>query len=231
MALTVSGRDDLIRNHLGLARRIARGYARRVPATVRPEDLEGAALLGLTEAAGRFDQRHPDAFVAFAARRIRGAVLDELRRHDPLSRRGRAAVKKLERTSFELRTKLGRDPSDTEILSELGWSEEELERHRLGAETSRLDVSECADLMTVDPSTQPDEQAAQRQIKERLARALSTLPERDLKILNMYYVEGLTLKEIGTLLGVSESRVCQLHGRALSRLKTALPEPALPMAA
>lgn len=231
MAATAPRRDDLIRNHLGLARRIARGYARRVPATVRPEDLEGAALLGLTEAAGRFDERHPDAFVAFAARRIRGAVLDELRRHDPLSRRGRAAVKKLERTNFELRTKLGRDPSDDELLAELGWTEDELERHRIGAETSRLDVSECADLMTVDPTTQPDEQAALRQIKERLVEALGALPERDLKILNMYYVEGLTLKEIGSLLGVSESRVCQLHGRALSRLKASLPGQEMAMAA
>ena len=226
MLITDFRRDELIRSHLGLARRIARGYARRVPATVRPEDLEGAALLGLTEAAGRFDERHPDVFVAFAARRIRGAVLDELRRHDPLSRRGRAAVKKLERTRSELRTRLGRDATDEELCAELGWTEEELERHRLGAETSRLDVAECSDLVTADPESQPDEQAAQAQIKSRLVGALETLPERDLQILNMYYVENLTLKEIGERLQVSESRICQLHGRALKRLKGALPNDA-----
>jgi RNA polymerase sigma factor for flagellar operon FliA len=79
--------------------------------------------------------------------------------------------------------------------------------------------------MAVDPATRPDEQAAQAQIKACLVEALGTLPERDLKILNMYYVEGMTLKEIGALLEVSESRVCQLHGRALSRLKAAIPEP------
>lgn len=225
------GRDDLIRSNLGLARRIARGFSRRVPVTVRPEDLEGAALLGLTEAAGRFDQRHPDAFVAFAARRIRGAVLDELRRHDPLSRRGRAGVKKLERARFELRTQLGRPPSDAELLEKLGWTEEELERHRLGAETAQLDVNECADLVSSDSQLLPDEQAAKEQIKRQIAVALDRLPERDLEILNRYYVEGETLKEIGAALGVSESRVCQLHGRALSRLKGALAERAVPAAA
>lgn len=228
MQLTGLGRDELIRNHLGLARRIARGYARRVPASVRAEDLEGAALLGLTEAAGRFDHRHPDAFIAFAARRIRGAVLDELRRDDPLTRRGRSAVKKLERARVELRTQHGRDATDDELLARLGWTEEELERHRLGAETTRLDVTACADLVTSDPASQPDEQAAASEIKARLVDALDTLPERDLQILGMYYSDGKTLKEIGGALGVSESRVCQLHGRALARLKGALPDAATP---
>jgi RNA polymerase sigma factor for flagellar operon FliA len=226
MQLTSFSRDVLIQSHLGLARRIAKSYARRVPASVRYDDLEGAALLGLTEAAGRFDEAQADAFVGFAARRIRGAILDELRRHDPLSRRGRVAVKKLQKTAAELRTRLGRDPSDEELAEELGWTEEELARHRLSAETSHLDVAERVDLVATDPSTRPDEQAAGQEIKQQLGQALAGLRARDLEIIDLYYVEGLTLREIGSRLGVTESRVCQLHGRTLAHLKKSLPEEA-----
>lgn len=214
-------RDRLITEHIDMARRIAQRIGRRVPDWIRHEDLIAAALLGLADAADRFDAARGGPFVAFAEPRIRGAVLDELRRGDIMPRRVRATARRVGEAMREVERKIGREPEDEEVARELGVSVEvyrgELEQltHVRLIELPALDEGEA-------PTPSPDDEAARAELRAGLERALATLPERDRLLLALYYLEELSYSEIGHVLGVSESRICQLHGRAVARLRTAL---------
>ncbi len=217
-------RDQLIAAHVDMARRIALKVARRLPQHITREDLVSAAMIGLTEAADRYDSTRGEPFVGFATKRIRGAVLDELRRGDLMSRRARSSANKVGATIAELETKLGRSPEDIEIAKALGVSEEEY-RDNLSqiAHVSVVDL-EGAPRSVPDGLPSPAEETEKRQLVTRLKEALHKIPERDALILSLYYVEDFHYLEIGEVLGVSESRVCQLHSRAIARLRAALGE-------
>lgn len=200
-----------IEEHLPMARRIAGSMSRRLPSSVPREDIEGAAFLGLTEAAIRYDAGRCDNFGAYAMQRIRGAILDELRRCDLMPRRCREQAKRIERATREAGNS---GPATSERVAEvLGMSVAELDqqRYRFQAPTiAGLDqVGELA-----SPCTDVVNELEERRRAAAVKRAIAALGERDRAILNHYYVESRSQKEIGAALGVSESRVCQLRKRA-----------------
>ena len=216
-------RDHLITEHVAMATRIARRIARRSPQHLG-EDILSAAFVGLTEAAQRFDEARGEAFVAFAAPRIRGAVIDELRRGDILPRRARVVAKQHARVVTRLQHELGRQPEGQEVAAALGVS----------VTTLRDDIAPSAQVCVVPMALTHAERdtadggdlASSRLERAQLAgvvrAALSRLPERDAQVLGLYYLEGLSYQEVGEILGVSESRVCQLCTRAVSRLRQLL---------
>jgi RNA polymerase sigma factor for flagellar operon FliA len=215
-------RDKLITEHIGVAQRIARKVARRVPPEISADDLTAAALLGLTQAADRYDTTRNEPFVAFAERRIRGAVYDEMRRGDILPRRRRTAAKKVRRAIERLETSLGREPTDEEVAEVLGVSvaeyREELER-LAHVSVVALERSQENEIGLRQQEAGPDTIAEKRQTFRRLRDSLDALPDRDRALLSLYYLEDLTYAEIGRVFEVSESRVCQLHARAITRVR------------
>ena len=221
---TNAERDRLISEHIDVAKRISLRLARRCPDYIAREDLVAAALLGLTEAAERYDASRQEPFLSFAEKRIRGAVLDELRRGDIMPRRVRQLARKVGRTIQEIEQTTGAPATDEAVASALGvslaeyhGSLEQLVHVTVGA----LDIgSETPALLTSDYS--PEDGAALRQARTRIRQALPKLDARDLTLLSLYYNEELTYQEIGQVLGVTVSRVCQLHGRAIARLRAEL---------
>ena len=213
-------RDRLIAEHLEAARRIALHVARRVPDWVSREDLISAGMLGLAEAAGRFDESRGEPFLAFAAKRIRGAVFDELRRGDIMPRRVRQMSREVGKAIRDLEQSLGRTPEDAEVAAALGVPLEQYQddlEHLVHLQVVELDDVNAGSAS--EPSESPQAQAERGQILKRVASALQRLDQRDVLILNLHYEEELTYAEIGEVLNVTTSRVCQLHGRAVARLK------------
>lgn len=218
-----SNRDALILAHMAMALKMARKMGRRLPRTVSRDDIESAALLGLTEAASRYDSERSEPFMAFAAKRVRGAILDHLRRNDILTRRGRQSARHIEEASRELEGELGRAPTDAEVAELMGISEQKFSQ--TCARTREAAVIYLDDLRAELGDTQHEEACAVADRQRRraaLLRALGILEERELMVLSMYYQDGLTLREIGAILGVTESRVCQIHTLALRRLRDQL---------
>jgi RNA polymerase sigma factor for flagellar operon FliA len=216
-------RDRLIAEHVDVARRIALRLARRCPAWVTREDLVAAGMLGLTEAAERYDDSRREPFLAFATKRIRGAVLDELRRGDIMPRRVRSLARTVGATIARLEQELGATPTDEQVAAALGVSLadyhanlEELVHVTVGA-TELNDT----DLVS-DDAASPEAQAHRRLAVGRVRTALGKLDPRDVTVLSLYYNEELLYAEIAEVLGVTVSRVSQLHGRAISRLRAEL---------
>ncbi len=226
-AKPVAERNRLIAEFAPMARRVALRVARRTPAWIASEDLVSAAMVGLAEAAERYDASRGEPFIAFATKRVRGAVLDELRRGDPLSRSARRSARQLGETMRVLEQKLGRAPEDHEVAAALGVDVEEYQDDLAmltHISTVALDVVEggsgASQASQSGPS--PVEELEKAQTLALLGRALRSLGDRDAQILSLYYNEEFTYAEIGQLIGVTESRVCQLHGRALARLRAAV---------
>jgi RNA polymerase sigma factor for flagellar operon FliA len=219
-------RERLIVEHLDMARRIAMRVGRRVPADIREEDLIAAAMIGLTEAADRYDGSRGEPFVAFAEKRIRGAVLDELRKGDIMPRRMRAAARKVGQTVRELSAKLGREPEDEEIAKALGVTVEEYLTDLEGlTHVSAVDLDSVqSEERFQSEEASPEASTARKILVERVQAALQTLPKRDAIVMSLYYVEELSYAEIGKMIGVTESRVCQIHSRCLARLRAELTE-------
>jgi RNA polymerase sigma factor FliA len=219
--LRTTERDRLIAEHITMARRIALKAARRLPERLSHDDIVAAAMVGLTEAADRYDTTRSEPFVAFAEKRIRGAVLDELRRGDLLPRRARTTANRMGQVIARLEQKLGRRPEDEEVAEAMGVSVEKF-RDEL-AELSHVTIIDIegpgGGAHVEDGQPSPSTKVERAQIVGRLKEALGEIPERDAQVLSLYYVEDFNYVEIGEVLGVSESRVCQLHSRALARLR------------
>lgn len=217
----VAHRNELITAHLDMALKMARKMARRLPSVVSRDDIESAALLGLTEAASRYDVGREEPFMAFASKRVRGAILDHLRKNDILTRRARQGARRVAEATRELEASLGRGATDAEIAASMGLDEATFSQtyaHIREAAVIHLD-----DLRSELSASDSNADVADRQRrKAALMQALEGLGEREQMVLSCYYREGLTLKEIGVILGVTESRVCQLHTQALSVLRNRL---------
>lgn len=219
-------REDYDR-YLPLVRRIAMRLARRVPSHIAVADLISSGWVGLVEAYSRAAPDMPhEEFEAYASHRVRGAMLDYLRGLDPATRQARNTSRKVARSIAELTRRHGRPPEEEEIAAELGL--EMADYHKLlhtisSAGMSRLELVDIDKVETMpDRRNMPDEQAGTRLLAEQVADAIRRLPVRLQQILALYYQEDCTLREIGAVLEVSESRVCQLHAEAMHRLRADL---------
>ena len=215
-------RNQLISEHTEVARRIALKMARRCPNWVAREDLVAAGMLGLTEAAERYDDTRTEPFLSFAEHRIRGAVLDELRRGDMLPRRVRQLARKISNTIRSLENS-GEAPCEQKIADSIGVP---VEQYRSGLShlvNVGVDPLEHDDqILVADQRLAPDELAAHRQLIGTVRAALEYLEQRDVTILGLHYLEDLTYQQIAETLGITPSRVCQLLWRAVERLRAHL---------
>ena len=217
-------RNALVTEHVGMARRIALRVARRLPEGITKDDLIAAAYLGLTQAADRFDASRGESFVAFAEKRVRGAVYDELRRGDILPRRVRSMANKVRDTMRALEQKLGRMPEDAEMAAAMGVSTEAYRRDLEGlTHVSIVELgSELDRPANGSAYPSPDAGALQRDLVAKVLGSLKELPPRDAQVLQLYYVEELSYSEIGDVLGVSVGRISQLHARAIAKIRAVL---------
>lgn len=222
----VSG-DDLVKTHLALVKRIAYHLVSRLPSSVQADDLIQAGLIGLMEAASHFDPTQGASFETYAGIRIRGAMLDEIRRYDWVPRsvhRKARAVAEAMRTIEQTR---GRDAEDSEVAKAMGVGMEEYFQILQDASACKLfsmngEEGEAIRDKLSDDRPGPEAQLEDQHIRDAVTQALNGLPERERMVLALYYDEELNLREIGQVLGVSESRVCQIHSQALLRLKASM---------
>jgi len=216
------GEDDTVRLYMPLVRRIAMRTVRNLPSGISLDDILSAGWVGLSEALTRRGAAMDEnEFEAYASHRVRGAILDYLRDLDPLTRKLRQASRRISRAASELVASLGRYPAEDELAAHLGITLEQY--HTLLADISNsghalleLSGSEAAN----GPS--PEVQASKNEIVEQLSDAIDDLPERLRLVLGLYYQDGCSLREIGSVLGVTESRVCQLHSEAVHLLRARL---------
>ena len=218
--------DDLIARHAPQVKRIAYHLLSRLPASVQVDDLIQAGMLGLLEAARRYDPVQGTGFATFAEPRIRGAMLDEIRKGDWTPRSVHRKAREVAAAIRAVEIATGREADDRSIAEQLGISLAEY--HEIladlrGQKILSLDESGTDDESEIHrvpaPGCDPLETVGRESLFKRLASAIDLLPEREKLVLSLYYDEELHLKEIGAVLGVSESRVSQLHSQALARLR------------
>jgi len=234
------GRDPLIREsfikqYAPLVKYVAGKVAANMPQSVEFEDLVGFGVFGLIDAIDKFDPDKNVKFKTYAVTRIRGAIFDELRSIDWVPRSVRQKSKEIEEAIVETEAKLGRPASDAEIAGAMGLTEDEFAHTMLKiSSTSILSLSEVwyaaddtdkisiGDSIESPSSLNPDSIIEREEIKRVIVQAIQDLPEKEKKVLVLYYYEDLTLKEIGKVLDVTESRVSQLHTKAILRLRAKL---------
>jgi RNA polymerase sigma factor FliA len=223
--------EGLVRKHADLVKRIAYHLAGRLPPQVEVEDLVQAGMMGLLEAAQNYASGRGASFETYAGIRIRGAMLDALRKLDwaprSVHRKARAAATALR----EVESRLGPGASEAEVAAQMGISLAEYQhilQDALGCQLLRLNDSEDGEDSTLDKlsddNPDPEGAALDDSMRQAIINAVDGLPERERLVLSLYYEQELNLKEIGAILKVTESRVCQLHGQALLRLKSRLAE-------
>lgn len=213
------------KKYLPIVRRTAMRLARKVPSTVNISDLIGYAWIGLVEAFARAaPEMDEQEFEAYALYRIRGAMLDHLRSLDTHSRQSRATSRKVTRAITVLTKQLGRAPEEGEIARELGCTVEQYRTTLSALDRAGMNRLEMIDIDSevAGSGELPEEAAGRREIQEIVTAAIEKLPERLRQVLHLYYAEDCTLREIGAILEVSESRVCQLHTEAVHRLRAAI---------
>lgn len=211
---------DLVSLHLPLVKRIANHLAVKLPPHIEIDDLIQVGLIGLLKAKEDYQADSGATFSTYATIRIRGAMMDELRSRDWLPR---SVQKNLGRVATAMRgaeQRLGRAPTDSEVASELGVSLNEYQEILGDVSFARLTPVE--DIDTVAGDMEPDREVTESLRATALSDAIKELPEKEQLMMSMYYVDNLNLKEIGLVLEVSESRVSQIHGQAIARLKSKL---------
>src|SRR6187397_190580 len=220
-----SARERLVVAYSPLVKFVAGRTGARLPSHVDQADLISYGMLGLVEAMDRFEPKRQIRFETFAMQRIRGAIIDELRSLDWVPRSVRSRARDIESANSKLEHELGRAPTDAELQeallqisnsSILALEELWMTPDASGDRVSLLD--------TIEDESAPDPQAAldTSEVKDRLSEAIQDLPERETLVVALYYFENLTLREIGEVLGVTESRVSQLHSKAVLRLRSRL---------
>lgn len=226
-------RERVIREFSSVVRAMAHRLAYRLPAHLDADDLISAGVIGLMDAMTKYDPSRETKFKTYAEFRIRGAMLDEIRSMDWIPRSVHERIGLLQRTHHELLKKFGRPPTDHEVAVALNMSLEELDEflsRSQGAVVISLDdlgvrEADSHRILTALVDTEhpdPLAQALSDNVREVLARAIGELPEKERTVLQLYYYEELTMKEIGAILNVTESRVCQIHTKAVVRLKSKL---------
>ncbi len=215
-------REKLLLAHAPLVKYLAHRIGSRLAGPVDFDDLVGDGLLGLMEAVDRFDPAHNVRFKTYAESRIRGAILDGVRGRDWAPRSLRRAARKLEQAIAAVEKRQRRPATDEEVAEELQITIEELQDLYMQARGVRLGALPGVDEEgrdPADPGLDPLGRVEEKEKKALLVEEVENLPERERLVLSLYYEKGLTLKEIGEVLSVTESRVCQIHTRAVSRLR------------
>lgn len=224
-------REILAVEYMRVVKFVAGRMAIHVPSSVEMDDLIGWGALGLMDAIEKFDPEQNIKFATYATIRIRGAVLDEIRSLDWAPRSVRALARKIGSAREQLRHEGGSDPRTDDLAEAIGVSADQIEDCLAQVQTAHVlslddylpnDEREEArkmDLLPGAESMTPEEEAAVSERQEKLVQAIMELAEQEQKVLHLYYYEELTLKEIGAVLEVSESRVCQIHGAAIKKLR------------
>jgi len=231
-----SARERLVVAYSPMVKFVAGRLGAGLPSHVEDADLISYGLMGLIGAIERFEPERGIKFETFAMTRIRGSIIDELRSLDWVPRSVRSRAREIEEAQQKLENELQRAPSEEELADKLGVSEEELQESLLEIANSSVyaldelwaisdssgDSVSLLDTISDPSATDPQEALDSTEVKDRLAESISSLPEREQLVVALYYYEGLTLREIGEVLGVTESRVSQLHTKAVMRLKSHL---------
>ena len=229
LAEDVQEHESLITDHIDLVKRIAYHLITRLPAHTEIDDLMQSGMMGLLEAANNYDPSRGASFGTFAGIRIRGAMLDEVRRHDWTPRSVHRKHRRVSEAIRAIEAETGRQAVPKEIAARLSISLDEYHhilRDSAGCKLFSLDeaidgTTQTNQVLNEDAIT-PDEAFNKDQFREELVNALHRIPARERMVLSLYYERELNLKEIGEVLGVSESRVCQIHGQALARLRASV---------
>jgi RNA polymerase sigma factor for flagellar operon FliA len=233
---TAKGQLDagaLLKQYSPLVRRLAHQMIAKLPANVELDDLIQVGMIGLSDALSRFDAAQGVQFETFATQRIRGAMLDELRGNDWMSRGDRRHQRSIEAAVHKLEQRHGRAPSEGEIAREMGLSltdYQELLGKVRGTQLIYLedmsgdegDDDYLDRHVAAESVANPIERLQDQRMREALVEAIKNLPEREQYVMSMYYEHDMNLKEIAAVLGVTESRVCQLHSQSIARLRTRL---------
>ncbi len=215
--------DALVMRHAELVKRIAYHLAGRLPASVEVDDLIQAGMLGLLEAAANFTAGRGASFETYAGIRIRGAMIDALRKLDWAPRSVHRKSREVAKAIRDLEAELGREARDAEIATRMGI--DLADYHRIIQDTVACQMTNIDDTATGeinDHRNDPFADIVDENFRTELTQAIGELPEREKLVMSLYYGDDLNLKEIGAVLKVTESRVCQLHGQALTRLKARL---------
>ena len=223
-------KDQLVQRFAPLVKRIAHYLMARCPASVQIDDLVQNGMIGLLDAIDRFETGMGAQFETYAVQRVRGAMLDGLRENDCLSRGLRRGLRRVEQTISRLEQKFGRPPLEDEIARTLGvpladyqkMLQDARGRQVISFEDLIEDDEDFLERYFADDASDPSRILEDENLKKQLVRAIEQLPEREKLMMALYYEQDLNLREIGDVMGVTESRVCQLHSQAVSRLRARL---------
>jgi RNA polymerase sigma factor for flagellar operon FliA len=230
-AAKLARRDRVVLEHVPLVKAIAVRVHENLPVHVDLDDLVHAGILGLFDAASKFNPDKQVVFSSYAKHRIKGAILDSLRQLDWASRDMRRRHKQVEAATRDLAAELQRNPTEAEVAKKLGmdaerWRTMMIDLRNVGLISASTRGNEGDDLPAPDfpskPETHPDSICAREQLRSVLGVAMKTLPERYQKVVLLYYTNEMTMKEIGGILGINESRVSQIHKSALEKMQVAL---------
>jgi RNA polymerase sigma factor for flagellar operon FliA len=230
---TVKGQLDksaLIKQYQPLVRKLAHYMMAKLPPSVEVDDLIQVGLIGLADALSRYEASQGVQFETFATQRIRGAMLDELRGNDWMSRGSRKSQKDIESTMRRLEHRLGRSPVESEIAAEMGLTLSDYQSLLSKVRGTQLvyledmarnneDDDNYLDRHVADSDADPLNMLRDQRLRESLVAAIKGLPEREQYIMSMYYEQDMNLKEIAAVLDVTESRICQLHSQSIARLR------------
>jgi len=230
-AMYTSGQSkvELVEQHASLVKRIGYHLIARLPASVDVEDLIQAGMIGLLDASHQFDSSQGASFETYAGIRIRGAMLDEIRRNDWAPRSVHRKAREISATMRQIEQQKGRNASDNEVAAAMGLDIGEYHQQlqdSTGHQLFSLDEFTDNDEVQAHPissgSAAPDDEVQQAEFHLAMAQAIDTLPQREPFLMSLYYNDELNLKEIGEVLGVSESRVSQIHSQTVIRLRSKL---------
>lgn len=227
----ISDKEQCLKEFAPLVKRIAHFMMLKLPSSVQVDDIIQAGMIGLLDAAGRYDELRGAQFETYASQRIRGAMLDELRGADWLPRSMRSDMRKIEAAINRVQQRLGKSPAESDIASEMGMSltdYQQLLQESRGAQLMyyedfhNADDEDFFERYETDGKSNPLEVLKDERFRGALVKAIDNLPEREKLLMAMHYEQDMNLREIGEVLGVGESRVCQLHSQAVARLRSML---------
>ena len=229
-----SDRNELLKNHAPLVKKLAHQMKAKLPPSVEVDDLIQAGMIGLLDAVNRYEETHGAQFETYAVQRIRGAMLDELRSSDWMPRSMRQNMRKIEVAMNQLQQRLGRSPNESEVARQLKLSLSEYQDLLTDGGGHQLVYYEdfhdgegnehFLDRYCTDESNDPLKALMNTGFRQAVIEAILALPDREKILMGLYYEQEMNLKEIGAVMGVSESRVCQSHSQAIARMRATLRE-------